>query len=77
MADYFVQIDNEESNELADVISMTGRVDGVQVAAKVRISLMQKLSEKEQKKFKLAALARAYLERKEKPSMAGAEKVTV
>ena len=60
MGEYVVSIDNEEKNEIADVISITGRVFKANVAAKVRISAIKGLSATKQKKEKQKALVEAY-----------------
>lgn len=77
MSEYLVQVDNEESNVLADVISITGRVNGIQSAAKVRISLLEKLPKAKHKQVKQKALVQAFLERGAIPATDGAEKVTL
>ena len=61
MAFYSVSIDNEEVSELADVISITGRVNKVNCAAKVRISQQKQLPAAEQKRSRQTALIEAYL----------------
>ena len=76
--DYLVQIDNEEISELADVLSLTGRVNGVQAAAKVRLSLLEKLPKAKHTEIKLKALAQAFRERAaEIPVANGGQKVTL
>lgn len=60
MGQYVVDNKHEESNSVADVISMTATVNGTQVAAKVRISALKGKTEQEQKKIKNLALVEAY-----------------
>jgi len=68
MAKYIVAILNEEGSDLADVISLTGTVNGVPTSAKVRISSTKKMSVKAKKSAKLTALAQAFQEKSESVS---------
>lgn len=58
---YKVSIGNEESSVLANVVSITGQVNQIQVAAKVQLSALSGLNPQEQKKLKQRALVEAYL----------------
>lgn len=75
--DYSVLIDNEEGNAVADVLSLTGRVNGINVAAKVRISMLAKMDAKHAKREKQKALIAAFESRQESPASAAGEKVTL
>jgi len=75
--EYVVSIDNEESNEVADVISMTGRVNGIACAARVRISQIKSLKPKDAKILKQKALIEAFVARVEASLASAGERVTV
>lgn len=75
--DYVVSIDNEESNKLADILSITGRVNGLDCAAKVRLSALRVLpDDKARKQAKQKALIAAFNARSQSAVSAG-EKVTL
>ncbi len=77
MADYIVSIDNEESNILANHLSITGRVNGINCAAVILLTDVAKASKKEAKLTKQKALVMAFLSRQEQLSEAQGDKVTV
>ena len=74
---YSVSLDHEEGNEIADVLSLTGRVNGTDVAAKVRISAIAKMSVKNAKLEKQKALIAAFEARVASPKASPGEKVVV
>lgn len=76
MPDFFVNLDNEESNELADTLSITGTVNAAQCAARLRLSALEGLSPSQGKREKQKALIQAYLQRSERVT-AGAERVSL
>lgn len=77
MAEYIVAIDNEEVNKVADVVSITGRVNGAQCAAKVRLSKLSGLPSLEQKKVKQKALVDAYENKAQETMASSGEKVVL
>lgn len=78
MPDYFVTVDHEEVNPLANACSITGTVNGVPCAALVQCSDLAGKEEKAQERIKLQALARAFAGRQAvPPSQAGAVKVSL
>ena len=76
--DYFVAIDNEESNEEADNLSITGRVNGIQCAAVIKLSTVNNLrNRKSQKLAKQRALIMNLQEKQSSVSEAMGDKVTL
>lgn len=69
--DYFVTVDNEETSALADRLSLTGTVNGVQCAAVARLSQIKGKADKQR------ALIQAYLAKSEAPPKVGAERVSL
>ena len=70
-AEYAVSLDNEERNEYADNLSITGRVNGKQCAVVIKIRTLTGLSPKAQKVAKQKALIHSYLNRPEAKEFAG------
>lgn len=66
MGEYIVMVDHGESNEVADVLSITGRVNGIECAAKVRLSQLAGLMAKKQKAVKQNALIDDFEQRSKK-----------
>ena len=77
MSDYYVSVDNEESNEQGNTLSMTGRVNSIQCAASIRLTSLADKSAKEQKKVKQSALIEAFLARQEAKAPSQGEKVSI
>lgn len=73
--EYHVLIDNEESNVNANNLSLTGRVNGVNCAAVIRLTSLQGLSQKKAKLEKQTALIQAFLNRASTVSESAGEKV--
>ncbi len=74
--DYFVSVDNEESNANANALSITGRVNGVDVAVVIKLSDV-KGTVAEQKKIKQRALITAFINRTATPASGPGEKVSL
>ena len=77
MTDFVVSIDDEATNELADNLSLVGRVNGVPCAIVTRLSSIAKLSKNQQKLTKQKALISSFLARQDKPVLEIGEKVTL
>ncbi len=74
--DYYVSIDNEESNANADALSITGRVNGVNVATVIRASSVTG-TPAARKAAKQKALIDAYEARASGTASSPGEKVTL
>ena len=71
--EYVVMVDHGESNEVADMLSITGRVNGIECAAKVRLSALIGLTAKKQKALKQNALIDDFEVRSKKLSVSETE----
>ena len=70
MAEYIVTVDNRESN--TDNLSITGKVNGTQCAAVIKLSALDGLSKKAQDALQHKALIQAFLNRQQAiPESAG------
>lgn len=75
--EYSVDIQNEEASPGDNALSITGAVNGLQCAAKVRLTDLEGLSKAEAKRKKQLALIDGFENRRAAPAPAGAERVTV
>ncbi len=77
MREYFVSIDNEERNEAADNLSITGRVNDINCAVVIRLSSLRGVPEARAKNLKQRALAQAFIHRQSSPPTETGDKVTI
>ena len=75
--DYYVSVDNEESNELGNVLSMTGSVNDVEVAASIRLTSLAGKSKRDQEHIKQMALITAFQDKSTGKTARRGSKVTV
>ena len=76
MSDYIVSIDNQESSEQADNLSITGKVNGTQCATVIKLSSLDGLGKNKQKAIKQQALVRAFLNKQITIPESAGEKVS-
>ena len=77
MPDFIVSIDEQESNPLANNLSLAGRVNDIPVAIVIKLSNLKGMNEAQQKVAKQRALIAAYTSRQESPLPGTGEKVTI
>lgn len=77
MEKHKVTLDHWESNKLANNLSITGKVDGVQCAVVIKLSSIEGLPQKAAKRVKQLALIDAFTKKKESVPESEGEEVEV